>query len=59
MVCQRSEKRLVPLNAISGAPTVLDRDTPTPAVGLEVVSSHLSEFAVLGYEYGHSLEDPL
>lgn len=58
MVCQQSEKRIVPLNAIASAPTVFSTTDAPPPVGLEVVSSHLSEFAVMGYEYGHSLESP-
>ena len=58
MVCQNSEKRIVPLNSIAGAPTVLDRRDRPATLGLEVVSSHLSEFAVMGFEYGHSLESP-
>ena len=52
LVCQKTEQTYVPLNAVS----------PIKAghqVGkFEVVNSSLSEFAVLGFEYGMSLENP-
>jgi probable 2-oxoglutarate dehydrogenase E1 component DHKTD1 len=47
LVCQRTEHVHIPLNSIS------------PNQGkLEVANSSLSEFAVMGFEYGMSLETP-
>ncbi|RKP28148.1 thiamine diphosphate-binding protein [Syncephalis pseudoplumigaleata] len=47
LVCQRTERVHIPLNSIA------------PRQGwLEVANSSLSEFAVMGFEYGMSLETP-
>ncbi|KAI9478279.1 MAG: oxoglutarate dehydrogenase, E1 component [Benjaminiella poitrasii] len=46
LVCQQSERVTVPLNQIH------------PHHFLEVANSPLSEFAVLGFEYGMSIESP-
>ncbi|KAI8053368.1 dehydrogenase E1 and transketolase domain-containing protein 1 [Syncephalis plumigaleata] len=47
LVCQRTERVHIPLNSIA------------PDQGkLEVANSSLSEFAVMGFEYGMSLETP-
>jgi probable 2-oxoglutarate dehydrogenase E1 component DHKTD1 len=47
LTCQESEKKVIPLNYIREGQGKF-----------EVVSSNLSEFAVLGYEIGHSMESP-
>jgi probable 2-oxoglutarate dehydrogenase E1 component DHKTD1 len=47
LVCQRTERVHIPLNTIAASQGQL-----------EVVNSSLSEFAVLGFEYGMSLETP-
>ena len=47
-VSQDSAERYTPLNALS----------PSASAKLEVVSCNLSEFAVMGFEYGFSLESP-
>ncbi|OMH79489.1 putative 2-oxoglutarate dehydrogenase E1 component DHKTD1, mitochondrial [Zancudomyces culisetae] len=47
-VCQKTEAVDVPLNRL---------DTP-PESKLEVANSHLSEYAVLGFEYGVSISSP-
>lgn len=47
LVDQKTEKRFVPLNHIQ------------PSQGkIHTVNSPLSELAVLGFEYGYSIEDP-
>jgi probable 2-oxoglutarate dehydrogenase E1 component DHKTD1 len=48
LVCQNTGSRMTPLNSLGSG----------PQGKLEVVSSHLSEFACLGYELGHSMEAP-
>lgn len=48
LVCQNTGTRVTPLNNLGLA----DQGR------LEVVSSHLSEFACLGFELGHSMESP-
>ncbi|KAJ3124807.1 hypothetical protein HK098_000847 [Nowakowskiella sp. JEL0407] len=51
-VDQETEKVIVPLNHMT-------HDTPSSIVGkLELANSSLSEFAVLGFEYGMSAADP-
>jgi probable 2-oxoglutarate dehydrogenase E1 component DHKTD1 len=45
-VCQDTERAVIPLNQL------------TPDTNLEVANSPLSEFAVLGFEYGMSMETP-
>ncbi|KAI3651269.1 hypothetical protein MP228_004750 [Amoeboaphelidium protococcarum] len=47
LVDQNTEKTIIPLNEIEGL-----------KAKLEVANSSLSEFAVLGFEYGYSLESP-
>jgi len=47
LTCQDTNSRITPLNSLSKGPGKL-----------EVVSSNLSEFAVMGFEYGFSLEHP-
>ena len=52
MVDQETERTTIPLNQ-------LDVTYPNREIGkLEIANSSLSEFAVLGYEYGMSWEDP-
>ncbi|KAJ2359195.1 hypothetical protein GGF43_000217 [Coemansia sp. RSA 2618] len=52
MVCQETEKVYVPLNHMSA-------DSQRQKMGkLEVVNSNLCEEAVVGFEYGVSVEDP-
>ncbi|AFK54844.1 MAG: 2-oxoglutarate dehydrogenase subunit E1 [Tistrella sp.] len=46
LVDQKTEERYVPLNNLGAS------------VGYEVVDSLLSEYAVLGFEYGYSLAEP-
>lgn len=48
LVCQESDTTYIPLNHIS----------PEQTAFLEVANSHLSEEAVLGFEYGFSIESP-
>ncbi|KAJ2197912.1 hypothetical protein IW144_002173 [Coemansia sp. RSA 522] len=52
LVCQETEKVYVPLNH-------MDADSQEQRMGkLEVVNSNLCEGAVVGFEYGVSVEDP-
>ncbi|MFI4984083.1 MAG: 2-oxoglutarate dehydrogenase E1 component [Rickettsiales bacterium] len=46
---QHTEEQYTPLNNLS----------PNPKAKLEIYNSNLSEFAVLGFEYGYSYTDPL
>ncbi|KAJ1975780.1 hypothetical protein H4R33_006584, partial [Dimargaris cristalligena] len=48
LVCQNSERVYIPINNMGGA----------EQGKLEVANSHLSEMAVLGFEYGMALENP-
>jgi probable 2-oxoglutarate dehydrogenase E1 component DHKTD1 len=48
LIDQATEQKIVPLNAM---------ELPASA-RLEVVNSPLSELAVMGFEYGYSMEDP-
>ncbi len=47
LIDQESEEVFIPLNNLGGE-----------QAGYEAINSSLSEFAVLGYEYGYSLADP-
>ncbi len=49
IVCQDTEESYIPLNSLSSGQGSF----------LEIANSPLSEFAVLGYEYGFSIESPL
>lgn len=48
LTCQDTGKRFTPLNQLSTAATAK----------VDIVSSNLSELAVMGYEYGFSMEHP-
>ncbi|KAJ1983699.1 hypothetical protein H4R34_001127 [Dimargaris verticillata] len=49
LVCQNTERVYIPLNHMAN---------PTQQGQLEVANSHLSEMAVLGFEYGITLNSP-
>ncbi|KAJ1678135.1 hypothetical protein EV182_004700, partial [Spiromyces aspiralis] len=60
MVCQETENVYIPLNDLASADAAAAATMPgeTQAGRLEVANSHLSELAVLGFEYGASWANP-